>query len=227
MAGAKALEKLINTIGSGWRKEPLVCTCGQIMQSNGLKVKEVLTMLGSVSYKRSMYQCPDCGAVRYPGYAGIEVSAKDIERVAGGTGESVESWRRQLSTISEGETTSAVPVQNISYDGTGVPMVPWETEGRAGRQPDGSAKTREVKLGCVFTQTTVDDAGHPVRDPDSTTMPESTSQTYARYSSKTTKNGSCAIEGNGGLIWTMGCLRRLSRRRKENSPNTKNQKRKP
>jgi hypothetical protein len=54
--------------------------------------------------------------VRYPGYAGIEVSAKDIERVAEGTGESVESWRRQLSTILEGETTSAVPVQNISYD---------------------------------------------------------------------------------------------------------------
>jgi hypothetical protein len=33
----------------------------------------------------------------------------------------------------------------ISYDGTGVPTAPWETEGRRGKQPDGSAKTREVK----------------------------------------------------------------------------------
>ena len=29
--------------------------------------------------------------------------------------------------------------------------------------------TREVKLGCVFTQTTWDEEGFPVRDPDSTT----------------------------------------------------------
>jgi len=33
----------------------------------------------------------------------------------------------------------------------------------------GSAKTREAKLGCVFTQTSVDEEGYPVRDRDSTT----------------------------------------------------------
>jgi hypothetical protein len=53
-------------------------------------------------------------------------------------------------------------------DGTGVPMVPWELQGRPGKQPDGSAKTREVKLGCVFTRTTLDEEGRPVRDPAST-----------------------------------------------------------
>ena len=41
----------------------------------------------------------------------------------------------------------------VSYDGTGVPVVPWETVGRKGKQKDGTSKTREVKLGCVFTQT--------------------------------------------------------------------------
>ena len=55
-------------------------------------------------------------------------------------------------------------------DGTGVPMVPSEVEGRKGKQPDGSAKTREVKLGCVFTQTSTDDKGFPVRDPDSSSF---------------------------------------------------------
>jgi hypothetical protein len=31
------------------------------------------------------------------------------------------------------------------------------------------AHTREVKLGCVFTQTKWDEKGYPIRDPDSTT----------------------------------------------------------
>jgi len=38
----------------------------------------------------------------------------------------------------------------ISYDGTGVPMTPEELRGRRGKQADGSAKTREAKLGCVL-----------------------------------------------------------------------------
>ena len=44
-----------------------------------------------------------------------------------------------------------------------------ELAGRAGKQPDGSAKTRMANLGCVFTQHKVDEKGHPVRDHDSTT----------------------------------------------------------
>ena len=49
-------------------------------------------------------------------------------------------------------------------------MVPWETEGRKGKQPDGSSRTREAKLGCVFTQTTVNEDGYPVRDEASTSF---------------------------------------------------------
>jgi hypothetical protein len=56
----------------------------------------------------------------------------------------------------------------IAIDGTGVPMVPAATTGRAGKSADGRARTREVKLACLFTQTTVDEQGRPVRDPDST-----------------------------------------------------------
>jgi hypothetical protein len=54
-------------------------------------------------------------------------------------------------------------------DGTGVPVVPAETEGRCGKSPDEPAHTREVKLGCVFTQTGLDEKGRPVRDEASTT----------------------------------------------------------
>jgi hypothetical protein len=56
----------------------------------------------------------------------------------------------------------------VEGDGTGIPVRPEETEGRKGKQEDQSAKTREVKLGCVFTQTKEDEEGKPIRDPDST-----------------------------------------------------------
>jgi hypothetical protein len=42
-------------------------------------------------------------------------------------------------------------------------------EGRTGKGNNGRAHTREVKLGCVFTQTKVDAGGWPMRDEDSTT----------------------------------------------------------
>ncbi len=56
----------------------------------------------------------------------------------------------------------------VQMDGTGVPMVSKELEGRKGKGSNGRAHTREVKLGCVFTQTKRDAEGWPVRDEDST-----------------------------------------------------------
>ena len=46
---------------------------------------------------------------------------------------------------------------------------PRETEGRRGKEESGKAKTREAKIGCVFTQTSLDEAGYPIRDEGSTT----------------------------------------------------------
>jgi hypothetical protein len=57
----------------------------------------------------------------------------------------------------------------VSGDASGVPMRKEELEGCAGKQPDGSAKTRMAYLGCVFTQHKTDEKGHPVRDYESTT----------------------------------------------------------
>ena len=63
----------------------------------------------------------------------------------------------------------AAPIFYIEMDGTGLPVVKPETEGRAGKVEGPPARTREAKLGCVFTQTTTDKEGRPVRDEDSTT----------------------------------------------------------
>jgi hypothetical protein len=49
------------------------------------------------------------------------------------------------------------------------PSWPPKTEGRTSRIEGQRARTREGKLGCVFTQTSVDKDGWPIRDPDSTT----------------------------------------------------------
>jgi hypothetical protein len=61
----------------------------------------------------------------------------------------------------------------IGMDGTGAPMLPSECTGRAGKDPDkndGRAGTREVKIGCFFTQTGRDPlTGDPVQDPGSAT----------------------------------------------------------
>jgi hypothetical protein len=54
-------------------------------------------------------------------------------------------------------------------DGTGVPMRAPEVAGRAGKQADGSAKTREAKLVTVWTAESRDEEGRPVRDPGSVT----------------------------------------------------------
>jgi len=99
-------------------------------------------------------------------FTGVPVEARQVERVVQRLGPAVEPWRQQLP-----QERPALPPATfyLSYDMTGVPMRPEELQGRQGKQPDGSAKSREVKLGCVFTQTAVDTNGHPIRDPDSTT----------------------------------------------------------
>lgn len=62
----------------------------------------------------------------------------------------------------------SIPILYVENDGTGVPSRPEDLAGRPGKQPDGTARTREAKLGCVFTQTSLDENDQPMRDPDST-----------------------------------------------------------
>ena len=105
-------------------------------------------------------------------YAGIRLSTKDVERGAEEVGKQIEAWQQQECRCSTPAESSepTIPTLYIAYDGTGVPMIRRELVGRAGKQGDGTAKTREAKLGCVFTQTSTDDRGLPVRDPGSTSF---------------------------------------------------------
>ncbi len=206
------MERLIEGVGRGRRREPLSCVCGATMMSKGLDEKELMTILGTVRFRRSRYECGACGRAVYPGdeqldvvgtsrspglrrlmaragsresfkearedlrvYAGIEVSAKDVERVAEHIGEQMERWQaadrpRLLQYEQSVMPQEAIPVMYIEMDGTGVPMVKGELAGRRGKQPDGTARTREAKLGCVFTQIETDPKGRPVRESGSTSF---------------------------------------------------------
>lgn len=106
--------------------------------------------------------------------AELVISRKDCERIAEGVGEDVARWfeaeQRRMRTAEPPppEVPKTIDTLYIEVDGTGVPMVPYEVEGRKGKQADGGAKTREAKLGCVFTQTVFTENGRPIRDHAST-----------------------------------------------------------
>ncbi len=99
---------------------------------------------------------------------GIHLGARQVQRLVQSVGPAAQKWQeREALTPLPG--TQAVPIMYVSGDASGVPMRKEELEGRAGKQADGSAKTRMANLGCVFTQHQVDEQGHPVRDYESTT----------------------------------------------------------
>ena len=56
------------------------------------------------------------------------------------------------------------PTLYLGMDGTGVPVRKTELVDRPGKQPDGTAKTREVKLVTVWSAEGRDKKGIPVRD---------------------------------------------------------------
>lgn len=96
---------------------------------------------------------------------GIPVSGRQIQRVVQRVGGAAQAWQERDAQPGG----NAVPILYVSADATGVPMRKEELVGRAGQQEDGSAKTRSPYLGCTFTQHQTDEAGHPVRDYESTT----------------------------------------------------------
>lgn len=92
--------------------------------------------------------------------AGVTVDAKQVERTAEALGaEIAEDETNQVELLEEPAST-----MYVGLDGTGVPVRRSEVEAREGKQPDGSAKTREVKLCTVWSAEGRDAQGIPIRD---------------------------------------------------------------
>jgi hypothetical protein len=152
------------------------CHQGQIPRDGELDVvgtecsPGVRRMMAAVGSETSF----DSGRQQLHLLAGLEVTIKAVERHAEAIGADIvgreQAKRDRIVQLEFPDILgAAVPVLYVEMDGTQLPMVRAELEGHAGRSPGQPARTREVKLGCVFTQTTTDPAGRPIRDPASTT----------------------------------------------------------
>jgi hypothetical protein len=143
-------------------------------------------------------------------YGGLEINGRQIHRLMQTIGPAVQ----QVCEAAPAEKrTAPLPVLYVEVDGTGAPMVPAALAGRKGKQPDGTAKTREVKLGCVFTQHTTDAEGHPVRDSTSTTYLcglETAGDFGTRLRREAIRRGLCQSQrvvllGDGAVwVWELG-----------------------
>ncbi len=95
--------------------------------------------------------------------AGVDVPTKHVERAAEALGREI-AEDEKLVVEPPGANEVLAPTLYLGMDGTGVPVRKEELVDRPGKQPDGSAKTREVKLVTIWSAEGRDKQGTPVRD---------------------------------------------------------------
>ncbi|MEK7756002.1 MAG: hypothetical protein AAB385_02200, partial [Planctomycetota bacterium] len=99
---------------------------------------------------------------------GVNVPTKHVERAAEALGREIAEDEKRVA-LPPAPDDPVAPTLYLGMDGTGVPVRKEELEGRAGKQPDGTSKTREVKLCTVWSAEGRDEEGTPVRDAGSVT----------------------------------------------------------
>jgi Uncharacterised protein family (UPF0236) len=123
----------------------------------------VLRMIGTVGAMMSFQE----GSALLKELGGIDIDAKQVERWAEKLGAEIAEDETQNSTAMESQPVA--PTLYLGLDGTGIPMRSSELKGRPGKQADGTAKTREVKLCTVWSAESRDEQNRPVRDAGSVT----------------------------------------------------------
>lgn len=118
----------------------------------------VTRMIGAVGATVSFQE----GSQLLSELAGIRIDPKTVERTAEALGEEIARDERQF--LQPADDPSPPSTLYLGMDGTGVPMRLEELAGRSGKQPDGTAKTREAKLVTLWSAQGRDKQGIPVRD---------------------------------------------------------------
>ena len=152
------------------------CHAGQFPADVELDIEDTETSAGVRRMQAIVGQdAPfDHGRQQMKLLADLEVTTKAVERTAEAIGADIAAREHvEIHRAAQLELPivigKPIPVLYIQLDGTGVPVVKKETVDRAGKTEGQPAHTREAKLGCVFTQTTLDKEGFALRDPGSTT----------------------------------------------------------
>jgi hypothetical protein len=142
------------------------CACGhgfyprdQQLGIESTSLSPALTrMIGTVGAMVSFEE----GSALLHELAGVAVDAKQVERTAEALGKEIAADERK-----DCEPSDTRPLPQTLYlgmDGTGIPLRAEELVGRSGKQPDGSAKTGEVKLCTIWSAESLDEEGTPIRD---------------------------------------------------------------
>lgn len=98
-------------------------------------------------------------------YAALDIDARQIQRMVRQMAPHMTQWREAQGPVFN---PAAGDIFCVGTDGTGAPMRRKELRGRKGK--NGRARTREVKVGTVFTHRQPDQPDQrPERDHDSTT----------------------------------------------------------
>lgn len=97
-------------------------------------------------------------------YAGLEIDARQIQRMVAQMAPRLNQWRH---TQAPDFNPLAGEILCVAADGTGAPMRAREVKGRKGKN-GGRARTREVKVGAVFTHRPPTPGQRPERDYQST-----------------------------------------------------------
>jgi len=172
-------KNIVSLCGDGtiWRNY-YICACG-----NHKLPKDEILGISNTSFtpgvRRVVSHLAACdsferSSITMEEVCGVHICGKDVERIAEAAGAAIEAEKAAqiedafCSSAKRQTEKQAIPVMYAEYDGTGVPVMKREVAGRNGKQEDGTSKTREAKLGCIFTQTAVDKNGEPIRDKDST-----------------------------------------------------------
>jgi len=81
-------------------------------------------------------------------YLGLEIDGRQIQRLIGRVAPQMAQWRQAQAPV---HNPRAGEVFCVLADGTGAPMRRKALRGRKGKRPGQRARTREVKVGALFT----------------------------------------------------------------------------
>jgi hypothetical protein len=144
----------------------------EVIGLEGAATPAVAKLMGRAASRASSYRE---AAEDLLAYAGLDFDPRDLGRMVASLAPKL---REALEALSPAVQSSSIDTLYVSCDGTGTPMRREELHAVAGRQEDGTARTREAKLGCVFTQTDADAHGNPLRDEEGNPMRDPNSTSY-------------------------------------------------
>ena len=163
-------------MGNGKLSRAVAVHGGSVIQSKGLRGRCPLDHhlglfgiftpgLARIASRAAAQSSYEAASADLNELAGLGISPRQLPRLCQDAGASLREKLKRLPA----PPAVPIPIMYVEADGTGVPMNRRALLEVKGRAADGQAKIRELKTGCIHTQTGLNKEGEPERDVDSTT----------------------------------------------------------